>query len=237
MIRKDKFLQGVKSAVPIVLGYLPLGMAFGVLAKSGGLTTGQVAAMSILVYSGSGQLIAVGMLGAGAAAAGIITTIFLVNSRYLLLSASMAPYLKRLSSPFLAIAAHGITDETFAVGLSHFQKERADGSYLLGLFITAYLSWVTGSVAGAAVGNLVGDTARYGLDFALTAMFICLLMMMLKDRPGIMVAVLAGTLSVTFKIFIQSNWNIILATVIAATAGVVMQKWKKQSPRLYSERQ
>lgn len=236
-MRREQFLQGVKSAVPIVLGYLPLGMAFGVLAKSGGLTTSQVAAMSILVYSGSGQLIAVGMLGAGAAAAGIITTIFLVNSRYLLLSASMAPYLKKFSSPFLAVTAHGITDETFAVGLSHFQKNQANGPYLLGLFITAYLAWVTGSVAGAAVGNLVGDTARYGLDFALSAMFICLLMMMLQDRPGIMVAVLAGALSVTLKIFIQSNWNIILATVIAAAAGVVMQRWKKQSSQSYSERQ
>lgn len=226
---KKQFLLGMKSALPIVLGYLPLAMTFGVLAKSNGLSIGQVAAMSVLVYSGSGQLIAVGMLGSGAAAAGIIATIFLVNCRYLLLSASIAPYLKKLSSPFLALLSHGITDETYAVGMGHFRENQPDGSYLLGLFTTAYLSWVSGSVAGAAVGNLVGDTARFGLDFALTAMFICLLIMMLRDRPGVLVAVLAGTLSLIFKVYFHNNWNVILATVIAATVEVTLQRWKKQS--------
>ncbi len=228
-MNRKQFLLGVRSALPIVLGYLPLAMAFGVLAKSGGLTIGQVAAMSILVYSGSGQLIAVGMFGAGAAAAGIITTIFLVNCRYLLLSASLAPHMKKLSSPFLALLSHGITDETYAVALSHFHQNRPDGFYLLGLFLTAYLSWVSGSVTGAALGNLVRDTTLFGLDFALTAMFISLLIMMLKDRPGILVAVLAGAFSVIFKLYLHNNWNIILATVIAATAGVMVQRWNKRS--------
>ena len=222
-----QFMLGVKSGLPILLGYMPLAMAFGVLAKDSGMSTAQVVAMSMLVYSGSAQFIAVGMLGAGVAAAGIITTILLVNSRMLLLSASLAPFLKLLPTPFLALASHGITDETYAVALGHLGEHKASRSYLAGLFVTAHLSWVTGSFAGAVLGNLVGDTARYGLDFALTAMFICLSVMQLKNRPTVLVALLAAALSVLAKTMSLGSWNIILATVLAATTGVILTKWKK----------
>ncbi|MHB8158193.1 MAG: AzlC family ABC transporter permease, partial [Desulfocucumaceae bacterium] len=84
MIVKKEFLRGVKDALPIVLGYLPLGTAFGVLAGNYGLSFGQVAALSFFLYSGSGQFLAIGLLKAGLSPPAIISSIFLVNLLYLL---------------------------------------------------------------------------------------------------------------------------------------------------------
>lgn len=226
---KEQFLYGVKSALPIVLGYLPLGLAFGVLARTNGLSVSEVAAMSLLIYSGSGQFIAVGMLGTGAAVASIIATIFLVNSRYLLISASLAPYMRKISAPLLSLLAQWVTDETYAVGLNHLQENGTNRSYILGLFITAHLAWFSSSVVGAVLGNFVADTAKYGFNFALTAMFICLLIMQIKNNLMVWIAILAGILSVAVNTFWQGSWNIILATVTAATVGVMAERWKKQS--------
>lgn len=226
---KRDFILGVRDALPVVLGYLPLGLAFGVLARNYGLSVGQVAAMSSFIYSGSGQFVAIGMLKAGQAWLEIITAILLVNLRYLLLSASMAPFFRKISSPFLMAAAHGITDETYAVALGRFRNFKARPAYAAGLFTTAYLAWVLGSVAGAAAGNLVGDTARFGLDFALTAMFISLLVLQLKDRPTLMVAVISGILSLAIRGVFQSNWNAVISTVVAASLGVFCIRWKARS--------
>lgn len=224
-----ELISGIKDALPVVLGYLPLGLAFGVLATNYGLSVQQVTAMSVFMYSGSGQFVAVSMLKSGLAPLEIITAVFLVNVRYLLLSASIAPFFRKIPSWFLALSAHGITDETYAVALGRFRNSKARSAYVAGLFITSYLAWITGSVTGAAVGNLVGDTARFGLDFALTAMFICLLVMQLKDRPTLMVAVVSGLLSVIFRGFFESGWNVVIATVLAASLGVILSRWKTQS--------
>lgn len=223
---QNQFTTGIRDALPVVLGYLPLGVAFGVLARSYGVSTGQVAALSILMYSGSGQFIAIGLLKAGLAPLEIITSIFLVNLRYLLLSASIAPFFRKIPSSYLAAAAHGITDETYAVALGRFRSTKATLSYTAGLFTTAYLSWVSGTVLGAAVGNLVGDTARFGLDFALTAMFISLLVMQLNSRPALMAAAVSGFLSVMIREYLHSGWNVVAATVMAATLGVIFSRWK-----------
>ena len=226
---KRDFILGVRDALPVVLGYLPLGLAFGVLARNYGLSVGQVAAMSSFIYSGSGQFVAIGMLKAGQAWLEIITAILLVNLRYLLLSASIAPFFRKISSSFLLAAAHGITDETYAVALGRFRNYKAQPAYVAGMFTTAYLAWVCGSVAGAAAGNLVGDTARFGLDFALTAMFISLLVFQLRDRPTLMVAVISGILSLAIRGVFQSNWNAVISTVVAASLGVFCIRWKARS--------
>ncbi|MDQ0286337.1 4-azaleucine resistance transporter AzlC [Desulfofundulus luciae] len=228
-MNKRYFLLGVKDALPVVLGYLPLGMAFGVLARSGHLSIGQVLAMSLIIYSGSAQFIAVGMLGTGAAPASIMATVMLVNSRLILLSASLASHLSRVTAPVLSFLAHGITDETYAVAVGRMGEKPANRWYLTGLFVTAHMAWLGGSAAGGILGRLLGDTARWGFNFALTAMFVCLLILQLKNNVTIMVACLAGLVSVVVASMIGGGWNIIVATILAATVGVLMEKWEKPS--------
>lgn len=220
---REQFLAGVKSALPIVMGYLPLGFAYGVLAREAGLSLFQTTMMSLLLYAGSGQFIAVGLMGSAVSAAAIIFTVFLVNLRHLLMSASFIPHLRHYPVPLLGFVSYQITDETYAVAISRFQENPADKSWHLGLNITAHGAWVVAGFLGGAFGNLIQNPQQYGLNFALPAMFIALLIMQVKDKPAVLVALIAALFSTAIKYYFVGSWNIILATVIAATLGVLIE--------------
>ncbi|MDR3073187.1 MAG: AzlC family ABC transporter permease, partial [Deltaproteobacteria bacterium] len=111
------FLRGARLAVPIVLGYLPVGFAFGVLAVQAGMTPATVGLMSFFVYAGSSQLIAAGLLAAHTSTAGIVLTTLIVNLRHLLMSAALTPHLKGWPKPLQVLFAVELTDETFAASL------------------------------------------------------------------------------------------------------------------------
>ncbi|NPV52007.1 MAG: AzlC family ABC transporter permease [Firmicutes bacterium] len=222
------FLSGVKIAIPIMLGYVPIGFAYGVLARQAGLSVIQATAMSLAVYAGSSQFIAVAMLTSGAGATAIVSTTFLVNLRHLLFSASMVPYFRRFSIPALAILSFGITDETYAAGIGQYSREKPRFSTVLGLHLASYLSWVVASLVGASVSSLVGSASDLGLDFALPAMFIALLISQLKNKTTILVAVLSGFISLGVSMLGWNTLNVIVATVISATLGVFWNLWTKR---------
>ncbi len=217
--------QGVKAALPIVLGYLPLGLAYGVLAREAGLNLWETVLMSVLVFAGSGQFIAVSLFSSGVAATAIVFTVFLINLRHLLFSASFVPHLRRFNPFYLALIATQITDETFAIAINHYSKHQAHLPYHFGLNLTAHMGWIMASLLGGMAGNLIGDPSYYGFNFALPAMFIILLVMQLKDRKTLLVAGLAATFSTAIVVFWPGNWNIIIATILAATLGVFLEPW------------
>jgi 4-azaleucine resistance transporter AzlC len=214
-----QFREGGRAALPIVLGYLPVGIAFGVLARKSGLSTLEAGTMSLIVYAGASQFIAVDMLAGGAAALPIILTTFLVNLRHFLMSSTISTFFKQNSLPETAIIAAELTDESFAVAMSNPQKITGRPAFLFGLQITAQAAWIAGTVAGAAFGALV-DSASWGIPFALPALFICLLVLQLKSRMHIAVMLIAGASSVGFKYLLLGNWNLVLAAVLASIAGI-----------------
>jgi len=228
-MRQKEFIQSIKKASPIVLGYVPIGLAFGVMAVQQGLTILEIFLMSLLVYAGSAQFIAAGMMAAQASIGGIIATTFLVNLRHLLMSASLSPYLKGLSPLLQSVISFGITDETFAVGITEVKRESWGSSFFLGLHFTSHLSWIISTVLGGVLGNLIPNPDKLGLDYALPAMFIGLLLMQMNNLREVLVALFSGALSIGLLTLLDGNWNIILATIIGATVGVVMEGWKKKS--------
>lgn len=228
-MKQHAVLHGIKAATPVILGYVPIGMAFGVLAVQAGLNVWEVLFMSLMVFAGSAQFIAAGLLGAGASAGTIIATTFLVNSRHFLMSDSLAPYVKKISAGWLNIIGFGITDETFAVAMSDVTREEKTAGYFLGLNITSHFCWIVSTVIGAAVGNIIPEPRVFGLHFALPAMFIGLLVMQMRDKISYVIAILAVVLSLIFKLLLPGNWNVILASVITATLGVIMESWKSKS--------
>jgi 4-azaleucine resistance transporter AzlC len=220
---RDKFTQGGVAAWPICLGYLPIGLAFGVLAQKAGLSPFQVALMSTFVFAGSSQFIAVSMLSAGASLAAIVATTFMVNLRHLLMSSSLAALLGKKNRWKLSLFAYGVTDESFAV---NYTRMRAGGWGLdrsLVVNHTANLMWLISTVAGVYFGHLIPAHAM-GIDYALTAMFICLLIFQLRDRTSILTAVMAGLLAVVLALFIPGNAYIVLASMLAAAVGVIVKR-------------
>lgn len=218
-------LGGIRQAVPIVLGYLPVGFAYGVLAQKSGLNGWNAVGMSVIVFAGSAQLIGAGLFGAGASAWTLIVTTFIVNLRHLLMSAALAPRLRGWSKRQLAAFGFELTDETFALHSLRLAGPMPPRAETFAINITAQASWVLGSLAGFLAGGRIADVRPVGLDYALPAMFIALLVPQIRRRLPLAVALVAGGLSVGLLQLGLGQGHVILATVAAATLGVGVEAW------------
>ncbi len=215
--------EGLSAGWPICLGYLPIGMAFGVLAQKAGLTPLQVGLMSIMVFAGSSQFIAVAMLAGGASAPAIITTTFVVNLRHMLMSSALAVYLRAAHRGLLALYAYGVTDESFAVNLPRFNAGTWSLPRALVVNHAANLTWFISTVSGSIGGRFIPEGAL-GIDYALSAMFICLLIYQIRKPIHLLTAVLAGLIAVGLALMMPGNTFIVIASITAATAGVIIQR-------------
>lgn len=215
----------MKKAAPICLGYFPLGLAFGVIAQDAGISVLEVGLMSVMVFSGSGQFIAVALLSLGVSFWSIILTVMLVNARYMLFSATLSQYVKKLSNWVVGLIATGLTDETFVVATTYFKEHPVDKKTWLSLNLTSHLAWISSTMLGAAIGNFIPNMEKLGLNFALPAMFIALFFMTAENNRAVLVGIFAGFLSVLLLQIGVSDANVILATVMAATLGVIVKQW------------
>jgi 4-azaleucine resistance transporter AzlC len=215
----NQFRDGSRAALPIVLGYIPVGIAFGVLASKSGLSSLEAGAMSFIVYAGASQFIAVDMLAGSMAAAPIILTTFLVNLRHFLMSSTISTHVKQNSLLKTAAIAAQLTDESFAVAMSDTKKIEGHPGFLFGLQVTAQAAWIVSTVTGALFGPLINSTA-YGIPFALPSLFICLLVLQLKTSVHVIVMMTAGVLSVSFIYILPENWNLVLAAIAASVTGM-----------------
>ena len=217
--------DGIRAAWPICLGYIPIGLAFGVLAQKAGLSALAVGLMSSLVFAGSAQFIAVAMLGTGAGIAAIVATTFTVNLRHLLMSSALSVFLRGLRKRWLTLFAYGVTDESFAVNLARFREGGWDWKRALTVNHVTNAVWVMSTVAGALGGALIPAHA-FGIDYALMGMFLCLLVYQLRGRMYVLTAVIAGASAVAISLAVPGNSYIVAASVIAATAGLfIRRRW------------
>ena len=220
---RSGIVQGLISAWPICLGYIPVGLALGVIAQKAGLHPLEIGFMSLLVFAGSAQFIAVSMLSNGAGAVSIIFATLAVNLRHLLMSSSLALHLGNASKRILSLFAYGVTDESFGVNISKFRDENWDIKRALVVNHATNITWVTSTIIGGYGGQLI-PAGAFGIDYALTAMFIGLLVIQLKGRKYVMTAVIAGALAIILSLALPGYLYIVLASVVAATLGVVFSK-------------
>ena len=223
---KTSFLKGLNAIWPICVGYIPLGLAMGVLGEKAGLNPVQIFFMSLCVFAGSGQFIAVSMISAGASIPAIIMTTFMINLRHLLMSSSLAVYFKGSCRKKITLLSYGIVDETFAVNMNKLKNENWDITSAIIVNYTAYAAWIVSTTAGCYFGKFIPENA-FGLDYALTAMFISLLIFQLNGSIYIITALIAGITAVITALILPGNSYIIIASLIAATIGVVLKKRMK----------
>lgn len=238
MSMRMETLAGIRKAMPVVLGYVPVGFAFGVLAREAGLSPLAATMMSLFVYAGSGQLIAVGMLAAGAGILSVVITCGVINLRHLLMSASLAPYMRYWPVWRKLLFGFEMTDESFAIQSSRFaamSDPRIESiqpgcmAETFGINHTAHAAWIAGGFLGASFGSLLGDVSQFGLDYALPTMFIALLAPRFAEKPQLAVAIFAGLTATILALLGMTQWNIIVATIIAATVGAIVFTGKPKS--------
>ena len=211
-------------AWPVCLGYFPIGLSLGVLAQKAGLAPWQMALMSLLVFAGGSQFIAVAMLGSGASLAAIVTTTFMINLRHLLMSSALSVHFPGVSRRFLALFAYGLTDESFAVNMARFNQGNWNRHSALVLNQAANATWIFSTVAGAYAGQFI-PAGSMGIDYALTGMFICLLVFQLRGMIFVATALIASFCSVVAYVWLPGNAYVIVASCLAATAGFALKRF------------
>lgn len=179
--------------------------------------------MSVLVFAGSAQFICVAMIAAGASTPAIVLTTFIVNLRHVLMSSALAVHLQGVNRKFLALYAYGVTDESFAVNLTRFRNGEWDRWRALIVNHLANSVWIMATICGALAGQFVPQGA-FGIDYALTGMFICLLVFQLQGRFCIITGLLAAGLSVLWYLLIPGDSYIVGASMSAATVGYLLKR-------------
>jgi len=220
---KSRIWQGLTTGWPICLGYIPIGLAFGILAQQAGLTPIQIGIMSLVVFAGSSQFIAISMLSSGANLPSIVATTFMVNLRHLLMSSALSIHLRHIKKRTLSLFAYGVTDESFAINLSKFKYSNWDTMQALVVNHIANFTWIISTVIGGYSGRFIPPNA-FGIDFALIAMFIFLLTFQLRGKKYVITAITAGALAIPLFLILPSNLYIIVASIFAATLGVLFVK-------------
>jgi 4-azaleucine resistance transporter AzlC len=231
--RFQSFLQGVRDCVPTLLGYLGIGFAAGVVEAAAGFSMLEIVLLAVFLYAGSAQFIAAAMTNAAASAASITATVFFVNARHLLLSAALAPHFRAYSARTNFLLGAQLTDETFGVAATRLNGGAPiahKDAWMLGLNMTAQLNWIAANVVGAALGGWIPQPERYGLDFALPAMFIGLLAMQIMERRewGRDLAVVGAAVVlfvVSFEL-LSGSVAVMASSVGAAAVGAVIERWK-----------
>lgn len=223
------FRQGVLDCIPTLLGYLSIGFAAGVLEATAGMSLLEIGLLSLFLYAGSAQFIVAGMLTVGAPIASVISTVFFVNLRHLLLSAALAPMFSSYSPMKNMLIGSQLTDETFGVAISRLTGPiRHLDRWMLGLNMTAHVNWIAANLIGALLGGWIADPERYGLHFALPAMFIGLAATIVMQRKQyktdlIVIGCAAGGFALAFM-WLPSYIAVMAGAVVAAIAGAVMER-------------
>ncbi|MYL83278.1 branched-chain amino acid ABC transporter permease [Desulfovibrio aerotolerans] len=217
--------KALSQTLPITLGYVPVGMAYGVLAGKAGLSAVNVLLMSVLVYAGSAQLVAVGLFAAGASGAAIVATTVAVNLRHVLFSAAMAPLLSGWRKRELAAFAFELTDESFALHAARFGRGDRGKELTLSINVLAQASWVAGTALGVALGDVLGDGRAFALDFALPGMFLALLAGQVGSRSQVAAAVVGAGLSLAACGLGITGFGALAAGLAGAGCGLGVEKW------------
>jgi 4-azaleucine resistance transporter AzlC len=229
----DIIREGSAAAWPICLGYFPIGLAFGVVAQKTGLSPAEIGLMSLLVFAGSSQFIAVSLLGSGAGFTAIVVTTFIVNLRHLLMSSALAVHLRRVTPSWISLFGYGVTDESFALNMARFRSphpgENWDWRRALVVNHTSNVAWVISTVVGGYGGAFI-PRGSFGIDYALVAMLLCLLVFQLRGALYVLIAAISGITAVILSLVIPGNSHVVLASVIAATLGYLLSR-KRTSPR------
>lgn len=224
--RRAEFFTGARDTLPLVIGAIPFGIIFGTLSGSAGLSAVATMGMSLLVFAGSAQFIAMGLVAAGTVWPMVILATFVVNFRHLLYTATLLPQLKRLSHRWQMLLAFGLTDETFVVAVQRWN--RSDDSphkhwYQLGSMVFMYTNWNMCTVVGLIAGRMLQGIGGWGLDFAMVAAFIGMVIPYLKDRPNYCAVLAAGAGALLFN-GLPHKLGLILASIAGIFAGVAAER-------------
>ncbi|MEG2921304.1 MAG: AzlC family ABC transporter permease [Acinetobacter sp.] len=224
-----EFKRGVKISIPMLLGIIPFALVLGAQATQKGFSFIEVPLFTGLNFAGGSEFAILELWTNPPNILMLMFITFLVNSRHLLMGASLVPYLRHLPNKQVFPALFFMCDESWAVALADAQKRQAQTginhafnlSFYAGLCFALYLMWVGFTALGGAIGPILGDASRFGFDMAFPAVFLVLLRGMWKGlhaaRPWLVSLVTAALA----YLYLPQGWHV----PIGAVAGIASAYW------------
>jgi 4-azaleucine resistance transporter AzlC len=221
---RAEFLSGMKAELPLMIGVIPFGMIYGILAIAAGLPPSAAQAMSVIIFAGSSQFVSAQLFGLGVPAIINLFTVWVINLRHALYGASLAPYLQKLPTRWKLVLAYLLTDEAYAVTILHYQHDgdkRHKHWFFFGAGLTLWTTWQLSTAAGIFLGATVPTS--WSLDFTLALIFIALVVPSLKDKASLGAALSAGVAAVILFNF-PLKTGLLVASLIGIVVGLLIER-------------
>ena len=219
---QNDFLAGARATLPILLGVVPFAMITGVAAVGVGLTPLDTFVMSVIVFAGASQLAVLQLMKNGSPWIIMVLTAWIINLRFIMYSAVLAPSLQKLKMGQKSLLAYMLSDQAFGISMSYFatHEQVSKHWFYFGTALTIWVVWQISALAGSLLGTLV--PASWGFDFAFPLSFMALMFAALTDRPTVLAAVTGGLTAVLGK-GLPYNMGLVLASLIGIGSGVLAE--------------
>lgn len=217
-MERSEFNNGLRAGLSIAIGYFPVALTFGLLAKTTGLSLFEATAMSVFVFAGAAQYISLSLITAGVDPLLIVMNTFIVNIRHFLMTASLNEKMQPAPKPIKAAYAFGVTDETFSV-IATSKQDKVSSAHAFGVITIAYGSWVIFTALGHVIGANLPLFLQAAMSIALYALFIALLVPSMKgNRKVILLSSLAALLHCFFYYteLLSTGWAILASTLLSS---------------------
>jgi branched chain amino acid efflux pump len=223
MSPRSEFLLGLKALTPVLFGVIPFAMISGIAAVGAGIPPGTALAMSFIVFAGSAQLVASQLIGVNAPVFVIILSAIIVNLRFMMYSASLAPYLKPLPRKWKWLLSYLLTDQAYAVTITRLNRgtNPTNGHwFFLGAAFTMWGTWQISTALGIFLGAQV--PASWSLDFTVALTFLALAVPAIKDYATMTAALVAG-ITAMIVVALPFKLGLVSASLVGIFAGLVAE--------------
>ena len=225
---KRDFLTGAAEVAPVVVAYIPIGLLWGTLAAAKGLSPLEALMMSVIVFAGSAQFVAVDMWRDPIPVLLLTFTVLIVNVRHVLMSASLSRHIDAIPRALHPIVAYFLTDESWALAERRALQEPLTLAFYLGVSLPLAATWWIATGTGAMLGRALGDPSAIGLDFAFSAMFIAILMGFWKGPGTAGVLAASGAVAAGTHLAFDGPWYIVAGGLAGALYAYVTWRAREE---------
>jgi 4-azaleucine resistance transporter AzlC len=209
---------------PVFVTALVVGTAFGLTARQSGLTVVETSATSVIVFAGAAQFVMVDLLRTGAPAPLIVLTVLLLNARHLLMATAIRPFVGTASLVERLGLAYVLTDEAFAMGVGWFRRGHRDLTYFAIFGALMWCFWNAGTLLGATFGAELADPQRFGIDFAITAVFVAIVVIGVRHRADAVIAIAAVLVAAGLRLAGASAVAVVVAGALAPLLSFALRE-------------
>ena len=216
------FITGARDTIPILFGVVPFAMICSVAAINVGLTPFEAIGMSFIVFAGASQLAVLQLMSEGTLWLVMVLTAWVINLRFIMYSAALAPHLEKEALPRKAPFAYILSDQAFGVTMTRFSNAipSKPAYYYYGSAAIVWITWQISAVTGAFLGTLIPQS--WGFDFVFPLSFLALMFAAIKDRPGVVAVLVAGLVAIISKA-LPFNIGLVLAALLGIGAGLLAE--------------